>query len=452
MSYLSTLAPLGLVVALAALQSPEANQAYERGREALDRGSWQEAIEAFALAAEDQTLADAVLFWQAYAYSKVPDAKRALELVAAIESRFPKSTWRDDAQRLAAEIRGGSARGARSVTSDDEDLKLMALNGLMQADEESAIPVLEEFLTSEKSPRLKERALFVLAQSESEKAHAILARVAKGERDPELQRQAIRYLGVHGSDRGLALLADLYRDLSNTEARATVLESFMIAGDEKRLLDLARNEPDPELRGRAIQLLGTMDASAELWELYQKETSEQVKEKMLQAFMIAGDEQHLLAVARDRGQSEELRGSAIQLLGAEGAEEALWQLFQEESSLETKKQILHGLFVAGDHQKNAQVANDKAQPPEIRRAAIHNLGVSGEEAVPALLGLYRSESDRETKEQVLDALFINDAVQELIEIARAESDPELKRRAVEKISLIGSEEAKDFLMEILRKK
>lgn len=449
MSYLSTIAPLGLAVALAALQSPEANQAYERGRQAIDRGSWQEAIEAFELAAKDESLADDGLFWQAYAYSKIPDAKRALELVAMLESRYPKSSWRDDAQALAAEIRGGPARGA---SSEDENLKLMALNGLMQADEESAIPVLEEFLTSEKSTRLRERALFVLAQSDSEKAHAVLARVARGERDPELQRQAIRYLGVHGSDRGLALLAELYRGLSATEARAAVLESFMIAGDEKRLLELARSEPDPELRGRAIHLLGTMDATSELWELYGRETSEKVKEQMLQAFMIAGDEEHLLEVARDGRSSAELRGSAIQLLGAEGAEEALWRLYQEESSLETKKQILHALFVSGDHEKIAQVASDKGQPLEIRKAAIHNLGVSGEEAVPALLALYRSEADRDLKEGALEALFINDAVKELIEIARAESDPDLKRRAVEKISLIGSKEAKDFLMEILRKK
>ncbi len=449
MSYLSTLMPLGLVVALAALQSPEANQAYERGRKALDAGNWQEAIEEFERAAEDEALADSGLYWQAYAYSKIPDAQRALELVAALESRFPKSAWRDDAKALAAEIRGGSAR---ATSSDDEDLKLMALNGLMQADEEEAIPILEEFLQSEKSSRLRERALFVLAQSESEKAHAILAKVARGESDPELQRQAIRYLGVHGSDRGLALLADLYRSLTSTEARATVLESFMIAGDEKRLLDLARNEPDAELRGRAIQLLGTMDATAELWELYQRETSEDAKEKMLQAFMVAGDEEHLLQVARDRKASSELRRAAVQLLGAEGAEEALWQLFQEETSLDTKEQILHALFVAGDEKRLAQVATDKTQPVQIRRAAIHGLGVSGEEAVPALLGLYRGETDRDVKKQVIEALFINDAAKELIEIARAESDPELKRSAVEKIALMDSKEAKEFFLEILRKK
>ncbi|HJS73859.1 MAG TPA: HEAT repeat domain-containing protein [Vicinamibacteria bacterium] len=449
MSYVSSLIPLGIAVALAALQSPEANQAYEQGRQAIDRGSWQEAIKAFEEAAEDEALADSGLYWQAYAYSKIPDAKRALELVAQLESRFPKSTWRDDAQALAAEIRGGSSRGA---SSDDEDLKLMALNGLMQGDEEAAIPILEEFLASEKSTRLRERALFVLAQSDSEKAHAILANVARGERDPELQRQAIRYLGVHGSDRGLALLAELYRSLSSTEARSTVLESLMIADDEKRLLEVARNEVDLELRGRAIQLLGTMDATTELWEMYQRESSQDMKEKMLQAFMVAGDEEHLLQVARDRQASPELRNAAIQLLGAEGAEEELWRLFQEETSIETKERILQALFVADAAEKLAGVATDKAQPAELRKAAIHGLGVSGEEAIPALVGLYRSETDREVKEQVLEALFINDAAAQIVEIARSESDPELRRRAVEKLSLMDAEEARDFLMEILRKK
>jgi HEAT repeat protein len=449
MSYLSMLTPLTLAVALAALQSPAANQAYERGRNALDRSAWQEAIREFEEAGKDEALADAVLYWQAHAYSKIPDAKRALELVTELEKRYPKSVWRDDAQVLAAQIRGGNARPS---SSDDEDLKLMALNGLMQGDEEAAIPILEEFLTSEKSTRLRERALFVLAQSDSEKAHAILANVARGERDPELQRQAIRYLGVHGSDRGLALLADLYRSLSSKEARATVLESLMIADDEKRLLEVARSESDPELRRRAIQLLGTMDATTELWEMYQRESSEEMKETMLQAFMVAGDEEHLLQVARDKKASLDLRASAIQLLGAEGDEEGLWRLFQEETSVEAKEKILEALFVAGAEEKLAGVANDKSQPAELRKAAIHGLGVSGEEAVPALLGLYKSDSDREVKEQVLEALFIIDAAAQIVEIARSESDPELRRRAVEKLSIMDAKEARDFLMEILRKK
>jgi hypothetical protein len=437
----------GLVLS-AAFQSPEANQQYQRGREALDRGKWQEAIQAFELAAKDEALADAALYWQAYANAKIPSAARALELIASLETRFPRSSYRDDAQALAAEIRGAS-RGAAS--SGDEELKLMALNGLMQADEAEAIPILEELLAGNGSSRLKERALFVLAQSDSDEAHQILARFARGEKDPELQREAIRYLGVHGSDRGLALLADLYRSLTAEEAKAAVLESFMIAGEQERLLELAKSEPDPELRGRAIQLLGTMDASAELWELYQRESSEVMKKRLLQAFMVGGDEEHLLEVARDKSQSEELRSSAIQLLGAQGATEALWQIYRDAPSLEVKKQVLHGLFVAGEHEKIAEVARDPKEPLELRKAAIHNLGTTGEEAAPALVELYRSETSTELKKQVLHALFIQDASSELVAIARAETNLELRKQAVHWISLLGSKEAKEFLKELLKK-
>jgi hypothetical protein len=437
----------GLVMT-AAFQSPEAKQNYQRGREALDRGKWREAIEAFELAAKDDALADAALYWQAYAQSKIPNTARALELVAALESRFPKSSYRDDAQALAAEIRGAS-RGA--AVSDDEDLKLMALNGLLQADEAEAIPILEELLASDRSNRLKKRALFVLAQSDSEKARQILAGFARGEKDPDLQRQAIRYLGVRANDRGLALLSDLYRSLSSEEAKSAVLQSFMIAGEQERLLELAKSEPDPELRGRAIQLLGTMDASAELWELYQRESSEDMKKRLLQAFMVGGDEEHLLAVARDKSQTEELRSSAIRLLGVQGAEDALWQIYGEATSVETKKQVLHGLFVAGEHETIAEVARDPKEPLELRKAAIHNLGTSGDEAAPALVALYRSESSTELKSQVLHSLFIQDSSSELVAIARAETNPELRKAAVHWISLLGSKEAKEFLKELLKK-
>ena len=62
----------------------------------------------------------------------------------------------------------------------DEDLKLMALNGLMNSDPERAIPMLEKFLQGNQSPKLKERALFVLAQNDSAKGRQILSQIARG--------------------------------------------------------------------------------------------------------------------------------------------------------------------------------------------------------------------------------------------------------------------------------
>jgi tetratricopeptide (TPR) repeat protein len=442
MTRLSVLMAIGLLV-----QAATSNQSYEEGRRALDRGDYRAAVAAFERAGEDGSIADAALYWQAYAFSKIPDAENALARIQELERRFPQSPWRDDAQALGVELRGA----ARSLSSSDEELKLMALNGLLQADEEAAIPILEELLAQPGSSRLKERALFVLAQSDSSKASEILGRIARGEQEPELQRQAIRYLGVHSTEKGLAQLAALYSSLTTVEAKSAVLESFMIAGEETKLLEVARTEKDPDLRGKAIQLLGTMGASEELWEFYQRETTAEGKKRILQAFMVSGDDESLLRVARDRSESEEIRESAIHLLGAVGGDDALWSLYQEETSLPVKKKILHALFVAGDSDRIALVATNAAEPLELRKAAIHNLGTSGDEAAPALVALYRAESSTELKEQVLHALFIQESVTELVELARAETDPELKRKAVHWISLTGSPEAKDFLLEILKK-
>ena len=94
-----------LLVGAWALQEVRAQ--YDEGQRALDRGDWQSAIEAFEQVDDDDELADAALYWQAYAYNKLGDTDRTLDLVAALQDRFPSSEWRDDARSLALEARAG---------------------------------------------------------------------------------------------------------------------------------------------------------------------------------------------------------------------------------------------------------------------------------------------------------------------------------------------------------
>jgi len=423
------------------------NPDYERGREALDRGDWQGAVEAFEEVGPEDALEDAALYWQAYAYNKLGDADRALDRASSLQNKYPDSRWRDDARALVVEIRGSAGGGA----SDDEELKIMALNALMHSDDDDALPILEEFLAGDHPMRLKGRALFVLAQIGSERSYKVLAETAGNDDEPELQNKAIRYLGVHHSEQSLDLLVDLYASLSNVEPRRMILQSFMIAGEKDRLLELARDEPNDDLRGRAIRLLGTMDASSELEELYESEDSEEVRKKILQAFMVSGDDAHLLSVARNASESEELRMSAIRLLGIQGANDELWTLYSENSSEEMRKRILHGLFMAGDIDRIGAVARDTGASDELRKAAIHNLGISGEESRPLLLEIYESNASEELKRQVLHALFIQSAAGELVALARNESNAELKTQAVHWLSLMDAPEAKEFMMEILRR-
>lgn len=432
----------------------ESAQHYREGREALDRSDWDTAIQAFEKAREDASRADAALYWVAYAQNKKGDAAIALETVELLKQSYPDSRWVREARALEMEI-GGPSRGSKaprgSEKDEDLELKLMALNSLMHADEDEAVPLLEQMLQGDHPTKLKEKALFVLAQSSSARAQEIVAGLARDDSNPELQEKAIKYMGIHGGRENLQLLSELYDTVRNEEARKAILHSFMVAGEKEPLLEAARNEQDLELRGSAIHWLGVMDAEDELWDLYQQESSDELKEKILHALFIGDGSDRLLEVARDKSESEDVRLQAIHWLGVSDATDELWALYQDESSIEVKKRILHGLFLSDDADKLAQIARSGSEDPELRKAAIHNLGLVGDESRPILLEIYNTESDQETKKQVLHALFLDEADTELIDIARRETDRVLKKTAVHWLSLIDSKASRDYLMEILNK-
>src|SRR5207302_635991 len=81
------------------------------------------------------------------------------------------------------------------------------------------------------------------------------------------------------------------------------------AGDRARLLSLAKTEKDAALRGDAVRQLGVMHGDTELAELYQTETAAEVKKSILQAMFLAGSDK-LIDLARNE-KDPELRRAAI---------------------------------------------------------------------------------------------------------------------------------------------
>jgi HEAT repeat protein len=368
------------------------DEAYERGTEALDEEEWGRALEAFeSVIRMAGRKADAALYWKAYTLNKAGRASDALAAIAQLRKSAPQSRWVNDARALELEIKQRSGQPTPPRAEDDEDLKLMALNGLLNSDSERALPLLEKFLTGGSSPKLRERALFVLSQSNSPRAREIVARIARGQQSPDMQETAIRYLGLFGGEESKQALADLYASSSDMSVKKAVLQSFMVSGQKARVLAAARGE-----------------------------------------------------------KSEELRKSAIHLLGVMGAQTELWEMYQAESSIEVKKAILHALFVGGGAERLTEVARGEKNP-ELRKAAIHSLGVMGSRTADVLLSIYQSDPDREIRKQVLHGLFVQGSVKPLIQIARTEKDPELRKQAVSHLSLMGSKEATDFLVELLNK-
>ena len=87
--------------------------------------------------------------------------------------------------------------------------------------------------------------------------------------------------------------------------------------------------------------------------------------------------------------------------------------------------------------------------PDLRRSAIRNLGLMGHSDL--LQSIYAKETDYGVKEEVLNSYFISGNAKALVAVARSEKDPSLKKKAVEKLSIMGSKEGNDYLMELLQK-
>ena len=112
-------------------------------------------------------------------------------------------------------MRQASGQAVSPDGQPDDDLKLLALRGLMQSDPERAVPMVEQILSGNSSIKVKENALFVLSQSRSARAHEILGNVAKGGSNPDLQMKAIRYLGAMGGPDNAQILDEAYRATSD---------------------------------------------------------------------------------------------------------------------------------------------------------------------------------------------------------------------------------------------
>src|SRR5262249_44508373 len=141
-------------------------------------------------------------------------------------------------------------------SQDDDDLKMLAIQGMMNCCPEKALPQLEKMLNGASSPKLKSKALFVIAQSGSPDAKQILGRIASGQSNPELQRKAVEYLGMFGGDDSHKILADVYAKTNDESLKRAILRSYMISGDKEDLFTAAKGEKSESVRGEAIRQLG----------------------------------------------------------------------------------------------------------------------------------------------------------------------------------------------------
>ncbi|MEK6629587.1 MAG: hypothetical protein AABY89_02505, partial [Acidobacteriota bacterium] len=128
------------------------------------------------------------------------------------------------------------------------------------------------------------------------------------------------------------------------------------------------------------------------------------------------------------------------------------EIYAVSQDKDVKRRILQGFMVSADVEHLVQVARAE-RDPKLRLDAIRMLGVQNRGKTGTVLAeLYWAEGqNKDIKREIVNGLFVQGNVTALVAIARKETDPELRKTLVQRLSLMKSKEATDFLMELINK-
>ena len=268
------------------------DDAYTTGTHAMDEHRWQDAVSAFdKVIGEKGKRVDAALYWKAYSLNKLGKTQLAIATCDQLHSQFADSSWNKDCNTISVDVQTDPKIMAADQTrlrvdrvhpyvriapvrpdigerdtgvtrGSDEDLKMLALNSLLNRDPATALPLLRGILSGNQPLSVKKHALFVLAQSKSPEAENILRDAALGKLDPQLQAQAIQAMAVFQGKRANDTLAEVYRTTTDPKIKNSIISAMFITKDAPRMVEMARNEKDLELKRRIVSELALMNDKA----------------------------------------------------------------------------------------------------------------------------------------------------------------------------------------------
>jgi HEAT repeat protein len=338
--------------------------------------------------------------------------EQAMIKVEMLLERFKDSTWASDARMLRIElaeklVKAGKAqykkyitRGAEAENGADINVKLVALDALLQMDEEKALPILKKIIRENKDKNIRAKAVFVLSQHDDPSIAPLLGEIARKDTDPYVREQAIFWLGQHGD--GLGILLGLYHDSMDKKLKEKILFAFSEDESEasfNKLLEIAKGDSDLEMREKALFWIGQSDN--------------------------------------------------------ERAPGALMDMYKANTDIELKKKIIFSLGQLEDEKSSAflkEIATGNSED-RLKEEAVFWIGQKGGEANANLLkAMYDGNGSFAVKEKILFSLSQNEsqaALKHLFAIARSEKNPELKKKAIFWIGQFDSDEAAKFLQQLI---
>jgi HEAT repeat protein len=229
-------------------------------------------------------------------------------------------------------------------------------------------------------------------------------------------------------------------------------------------MNVARTDPDPEVREQAVQWLSQVPGSTGLLEgILKGSDDENIKEKALFALSQQDEpaaQQALRDFALRDSENPDLREKAIFWLGQNRSKdntEFLRSLYSRLTNADLKEKVLFSLSQqegAGNEQWLMNIAANPKEDIELRKKALFWAGQSGV-AMSELVGFYNRMPESEMKEQMIFVFSQREndtaAIDKLFDIAKNEKDPELRKKAIFWLGQSRDPRVQQFLMDLINK-
>lgn len=229
--------------------------------------------------------------------------------------------------------------------TEQEELALAAMEGLMAQSSERALPIIRKVLAGSQTTLVKQRALFVLSQIDSPEAQQILVQNARST-DPGMRGEAIRAIGIGGNPTALAALSDIYA-AGGDDVKEDVLQAWLIADRKESVYQAVLNAKSEEEANRATRILGAMGATEELRKLGDRPNA---TGGLVEAYAISGDLASLVKIANGNG-DRAIRLDAIRKIGivnGAAANAALREIYGRNTDADMREAALQGMLISGD--------------------------------------------------------------------------------------------------------
>jgi HEAT repeat protein len=389
--------------------------------------------------------------------------------------------------------------------TDNPDIRRRIVHALAECGSQRCLDALSDLALNDPDADVRRHAVYAMSDCDTPRCVDQLLEIARNEPDKDIRRHAIYALSEHdGEVEVVNLMIEILKTESDKDIRRHAVYIIVESEDPASaptLIDIALNDPDTDTARAATYGLAEMDDPRAVEALVQivKETTDKDMKRAALYALVENEDVSILPVLKDIALNEtdvDLKRAAVYAIAEMDHEpeaaRILIEVFRTSTDRDVRRAALYGLAEHDNEELGAELLKEAAKSTddaELARAAVYALDdVIGDDDVDLLMEIWekspfeevrraalmmmmeigvdeslhvirkvlKTEIDPETRMRLVyaleDAADEDAAVEILIDVAKNDPSRRVQRAAVHVLGEIGTEEAQNALLELMRKK